>query len=463
MPELGIVDIATFNLLINCFSFIVGEAKNNYTIYCEAEKMKYRTNRHNNHPKPKRDIYYMRRALKVGVLAIALSFSTSQLWAARIFVPELELFIRASLFNNGAFAPRLETLANLDIDIEASDKIGVRIRLGHTGNLSEGLIVGNQLVNDLISLDLISLTVGEPFVTPVYVEIFSGEHDKIGSGDDFERLFNVDGVASFFRGYLYFNDGELYDALHTINGTGVVVASEFGSDFASARLYIYKDTPFITSSTSADGTTMLQVQDAGSYSVDLRAMFDVDIAQVDLYFGGTLNSTPNAVSPALPSYSLRTGLMANFGSFDELFQFFIHFGIPYLRQLENATSAVISFSDFQALAEARFNIEDVFGLHFTFLIRPFYYNNALYGDPKVDINSKLFFGSYDAEFGRGGFDLRVSLDSSFVFESLSVIPFFGFTAGGITWDLGANFEILPFEVNRFLDSLNISISAKAVL
>ncbi len=403
----------------------------------------------------------MRAVLKVGIIAIALFSSASQLWAARIFVPELELFVRTSLFGDGVFRPRLETLANLDIDIEASDKVGVKIRLGHTGNLSEGIVVGDQFVNDLVSLELISLTVGDPFVTPVYVEVFSGEHDKIGSGDDFERFFNVDGVASFFRGYLYFNDGELYDALYSIKGTGVAIASEFGTDIVSARLYIYRNTPLTTSSTT-NGMTTLQIQDTGSYSADLRLMLDADRAQIDIYFGGTINSTPNAVSPALPGYSLRAGLMANFGSDDELFQFFTHFGVPYLRELENATAAMLSVSDIQALAEARFNIDDFFGMHFTFLIRPFYYNNAVYGDPKVDVNSKLFFGSYNADLGRGGFDIRVSFDPSFMFESLSLVPFFGFTAGGITWDLGANFEILPFEVSRFLDSLNISISAKAV-
>ena len=406
--------------------------------------------------------------VKRGVILVALilwsGFASAPIWAARIFVPELELFLRARLFDdNSSFQPQLETLANLKIDIEASDKIGAKIRLGHSGNISRKIAVGGQLINQLISLDLISLTVGEPFETPLYVELFSGQHDKIGSGDDFERLFNVDGVTSFFRGYLYFNENALYDALHTIDGTGLVLASEFGSDFASARLYLYKDTPtyrLVSSGSGSNSTVTAQELDTGSYSADLRTMFDADRVQIDFYVGATFNTIENSLLP-LPLYSLRTGLMANFG-LDELFQFFVHVGVPYLVELEKGELNNLSISHLQILAEPRFNIGDVFGLHLTFLATPFRYNNRIYSDPGVSINAKLFFGSYNAELGRGGFDIRTNFDSSFAFENLSVIPFFGFTAGGIVWDLGGNFQVIPLNLNQFLSSLNITISAKAV-
>ena len=406
----------------------------------------------------------VRAAIVTGVLFVVLGASnaTPRLWAARVFVPELELFLRVSPFStDGQFLPSLDTMATIRVDVEASDKLGATIRLGHAGNFSQKIVLGNQVINQLISVELISLTVGKPFESPVYIGIFSGVYDKIGSGDDFQRIFNIDGIGSFYRGYRYFDAATLYDAMHTIDGTGLVVASEFGSNFISARLYLYKDTPTYELITGSDNTVTATEIDTGAYSTDFRAMFDADRLQLDIYVGATFNTIFDLTDPTQisPGYSVRTGIMANFG-INELFQLFMHFGVPYIVEIERASFTNISISHFQILLEPRFNIEDSFGLHLTFLVRPLTYNNDPYGDPGVDLNAKVFFGSYAAEFGRGGFDTRIEFGSDFSFEGVRVIPFFGFTAGGVVWDLGIDFPILPFDANRFLSNLNVTVGAK---
>ena len=195
-------------------------------------------------------------------------------------------------FQEGEFRPTLRTAAHLNIDVEASDKVTARVNLGFSGSLNENYLVGSQVFNQLLDIHLISLTAGVPFESAIYVEFFSGAVDYIGDGDTFERIFNVSGIQSFYRGYQYFQPNSLYTGLHEVDGTGLVFSTEFGTDTTSLRWYIYRNPPLFDPIVDSTGDILgFRTIEYNAFSTDLRLMAAADRLAFDVYAGVTYRAT----------------------------------------------------------------------------------------------------------------------------------------------------------------------------
>ena len=429
------------------------------------------------------------RTVAVGIAAIIIAIAApgQPVHAARIFVPELELFTEIGVVDDQGLRPVLQTAANVDISIEANNRVGARIVIGHEGLLDETIAIGSQQYNQLLTLKLVSITAGTPFESRAYVEFFSGEHDTIGTNDTFSRIFNTTDNFYFYQGYQYFSIDDQYTGLHQIIGTGLALGTEFGSDNLSFRWYGYRN-PLLFDRIDTDDNPNTRFDlvplDYDAFSTDLRLLYQSGRAAVDVYAGATYRSL-RSQSPNRAYYllSFRAGLMASFG-FDELFELYAHFGIPDISFSETGeagfpagSSAPISgipsgtplavedltaigLSHFQFALEPRFNINDVFGMHISIINKPFFYNNDVYYDPGLDTNVKLFFGSYRPGATRFGVDIRNKLDSNLSYQGLDLVPFLSITGGGVIWDLSALIPVLLDDPNDLFTNLVVKLSGK---
>ena len=377
--------------------------------------------------------------------ALGLLCGMVPLYAARIFIPKLELFFGGHFVADQSFNFSFVPEGEVDIILDSGSKIGAEIGLGFTGILVDG--------QQPLNIDLLALHVGRPVEDDVYLTLFHGELTDIGSGDDFSRIFNSRTVSASYRGRRFFPLGQLYNGLYTIRGSGLEVGSEFGGDMLSGHFYLYRDSRIV----ALESNTNLPVPLEETYAVDVRLLVDTPTAKFDLFIGTNFALGDQEIA------TLRGGAMM-FIDNGSSFELYSHIGVPWFSLLDGSPgqARAISLSGFQFILEPRFTlVPDIFAMHFTAFWNPSYYNNQPRDVRALDLNTKFLFGAIKADMVHGGIDVLTRLDysgSSFSLGSFEMSPFLGISGAGAIWEFALKF--IPFQP---LDTIEFSVSASTAL
>ena len=379
--------------------------------------------------------YWARFAALVWVL-----FGTMPLYAARVFIPNLELFFGGSIVEDQAFGFNIVPEAELDIIFDTGSKIGAEIGLAFDGELTEEDIP--------LTLDLLALRVGRPVESDVYLTLFHGELTLIGSGRDFLKIFNSRIIEPAYLGRRYFVRGQLYEGLYTVRGTGLEVGSEFGGDVASWHLYAYRDARVI----ELDIITREEVPIEETYAIDTRVLIDTPNVKFDLYAGTNIGLSGTEF------LAMRGGVMMFIDS-GGAFELYTHVGLPWISLLDASPGRArdVRIDSFQFLFEPRFMlVPDFFSIYLTFFWDPNHYNNQPRESRSLDLNTKLLFGAIKENMVHGGIDLllRADYDGSLDFDVFEMAPFLGVSGAGVLWEFGLRFA--PFQQ---LEDVQITIGA----
>ena len=165
----------------------------------------------------------------LGICFLTL-FTASGIFSAGIVVPRLELYTHGTLANDSL---ELRTHGNVEMELEGGYKLGGNIVFKMD---SEDLEDGS--LDHYLEYKYGSVTINDVFNLPLDFTYFVGEGDLLCEGRSFTRTFGTQNFATNYSGFLYFSDGTyLYEGISEINGTGISIASDFGTDNLKTYLY----------------------------------------------------------------------------------------------------------------------------------------------------------------------------------------------------------------------------------
>ena len=367
-------------------------------------------------------------------------------FGAEITVPELELVTRGAM-EDGNFT--LSSSLGAEISISGGYKYGFSIGLGaEITNLQKALSysrfdVGGYMLagpdyeefsehlnsQAFFSIRSLKATVRELFDKPLELSFFIGQHDKLGSGDDFPEYFGTPVIGSALRGFFYYPEGLNDDpslrfngGIHTIMGTGLSLKAILGNIIPV--FYLYQDLSF-----PKDQSFLGQAgsYDPGRYSADFRLLANGENAKFEVFFGSTYSHPNNMV--------LRGGAMAYFSSGP--FAFMMQAGIPYWE-----TTSAIDIDNCYFLMEPRFRFEKI-GANLTFFYHPVFFRNKIIYDSnrtdkargRADINLRVFYGDLTKSAFEAGLETMVNLKIQDGEDfDLWVSPFLSTVTTGLRWD-----------------------------
>ena len=378
------------------------------------------------------------------VALVWLIFGIMPLFAARVFIPKLELFFGGNIVEDRVPSFNIIPEGELDIVFDTGSKVGAEIGLGFDGELIEERLP--------LDIELLALHVGRPVEDEIYLTLFHGELTDIGSGEDFPKIFNSRIVAPAYRGRRFFSRGQLYEGLYTVQGTGLEVGSEFGGDNASLHFYAYRDARVV----ELGIITQEEEPIDETYGFDTRLLIDTPNIKFDLYAGMNLGLSDTQFM------TVRGGVMMFIDS-GGAFELYTHIGLPWLSLLDASPGRArdVTLDSFQFLIEPRFILSpDFFSIYLTAFWDPNYYNNKPRENRGLDLNTKLLFGSFKEGMVHGGIDLlaRLSYEDRLEADVFEMSPFLGISGAGVLWEFALRFA--PFQP---LEDIQVSIGATTTL
>ncbi len=368
---------------------------------------------------------------KLAAIIVVLLTSALVADAANVSIPGFQLLTRGFL-DDGLFV--LQTQADIEIQLGGGFKFGGELSFSlDTENLEQQSTPGatydqatlSAALDERLGLKSASVIVRDLFSLPLNATYFIGEQDRILNGDIFPEQFGTDLVGSDFRGLIYFPDGVVYDGIHVIDGTGLLVTL-----------------PTLTPWLYLDGGIY---QDAylgrGLYSTDVRAAFNTERLKAETFLGASF--------PVASAGAYRAGVLLYYST-GEGGEFLTQIGIP--RWAPGADGA-LNIDDFYFLFEPRVHI-GIMSIVLTLFWHPEYYVQALTNERgATDITVRLIAGDIQTNVVSGGLESGIRLRPESTEQQLSVIaaPFLTINSAGVVWDFKANLNLFPFDLSSIVD------------
>ena len=357
----------------------------------------------------------MRKLLIVTLSFILLPIAYGS--AADLTVPKLELITRGYV-SGGDFL--LGTRGSADFLVAGGYKFGGRILLGFESNNLEDP-EGDKNLNFKGAYVIMR----ELFGMPLDLTYFTGENDVFGKGTIFPTHFGSKPIASRFTGYLYFPEESQirYDGIHTVSGTGLKLASGFGTNFNLSSLYIYQD--------SYLGT--------GTYSLDLLTAFNTEFFKIEGFVGASY--------PAAKYGFYRAGLLF-FYETGQGGEFLTQIGVPRWDPVSDPFAIDLFYFLFEP--RVRFGF---FSIILTLFWHPEYYLQAKTNElGSADINANFQFGDPDTSLLSGGAEAKLSLSTTAAQQFRAVIaPYLSTITSGVIWDFKVNTQLFPWNFNEMFE------------
>jgi hypothetical protein len=355
---------------------------------------------------------------KIGVIALILiSFLAAGAAGADLAVPRLELITRGYA-SGGDFL--LGTRGRVDFLVAGGYKFGGRILLGFESNNLEDPELEKNLAFRGAYVIMRNL-----FGIPLDLTYFTGENDVFGTGAIFPTYFGAKPIASRFSGYLYFPEESQvrYEGIHTVSGTGLKIASGFGSNVNLTSLYLYQD--------SYLGT--------GTYSLDMLTAFNTEFFKMEGFLGASY--------PVSVYGYYRAGLLLFYDT-GQGGEFLTQIGIPRW----DPQTDPFAIDLFYFLFEPRVRF-DFFSIILTLFWHPEYYLQTETNElGSADINSNFQFGNPDTSITSGGIEAKLSLSTTAAEQFRAVIaPYFSTITSGVIWDIKVNTQVFPWDVAEMFE------------
>jgi hypothetical protein len=368
-------------------------------------------------------------------LAVALAAAPGAR-AADLRVERLELLSHGSV-NESTGAFEAASRLYFDLTIAGGDKFGGILKLDFlsgniesdlaadadpdpdTATLSEAIAKLNALTSPRFKTA--AITAKSVFDLPVDLSYFVGYLDTFASGDDFVPLFGTAPFATALRGPMVYPEGVggnpdlFYEGIHAVNGTGFRLGT---NPKLSERLvgyaYIYQDSDL----------------GAGSWSGDLRGLFNSPTVKVELFAGASTGG----------AYGTYRGGLLFFAAPGDVGEFFLQAGIPYWDPTSEFTMDNLYF-----LFEPRVNFG--FGnLALTVFYHPGWYRQAATGESSsLDTAFNLRLGKIARDGAQGGLESLLEFRPTTALPlAVDVSPYYSVIAGGVEWDFKMSLRVFPF-------------------
>ena len=288
----------------------------------------------------------MKRAVTILLLVLG---AAAALYGANIEFPNFYLRTRGAL-TGGAFP--LQTQADITLRFGGGFKLGGQLSLSLSdNNLGTDPTLGSvydadnlqSVLDRSLHFQSASVVVRELAGLPLDLTYFIGELNRFANGTVFTDTFGTDSIASDVRGSLYFPTGVAYDGIHWVNGTGMNIATNFGSDWFRFDGSFYQD----------------GYLGAGRYSTDLRAAINTPDFKFESFVGATF--------PAGSIGIYRGGLLIYYGVGGNI-ELLTEIGVPRFAPI---TDGVPGIDDLFILLEPRAHV-GIFDIAMTLFWHPSY-------------------------------------------------------------------------------------------
>jgi hypothetical protein len=383
-----------------------------------------------------------RAALLPLIIALAVA-APSALAAADLRVDQLELLTHGAL-NDSSGAFEVGSRLYFDLSMEGGDKFAGLLRMDFlNGNIENALTLAEQkasatnLVEKLDALTsprlrTVAVTARSILGLPINLSYFVGNLDTFCSGDDFTSLFGSVPFSTDLRGPMVYPEGVggnpnlWFDGIYAVNGTGFRFATTPKLSSSSVSyLYVYQDSNI----------------GPGSWSGDLRFLFNSPSAKAELFAGGTTGGT----------YGLYRGGLLFYAASGSVGEFLAQTGVTRWDPTEKFT-----LDDLYFLFEPRIN----FGIAqaaFTVFFHPAWYLQKDYrslGEQNaMDTAFNLRFGHIAKSGSEGGLQTLLAFrppqagtttGSDTPTLAVDTSPYYSVISGGVRWDFKLDLRVFPF-------------------
>ncbi|HVP17968.1 MAG TPA: hypothetical protein VMU36_03170 [Spirochaetia bacterium] len=370
-----------------------------------------------------------------GAIIGVLLFYPALVFPANITVPTFELITHASPIA-GVYA--LQTYGNVVIQVEGGYKFGAQIDLNFLSSINPTFSLEQYPANSL-GIYGASVIMRDVFGSSIDISYFVGQNDYFCRGDGFS-YFGATTFATSYAGFMYFPAGPLYQGVYQVDGTGVRIDITPVIESLRFSVYAYEDTHANDLLSAYIPTSISTLPALGAYSVDVRALFNMDVVKLEGFLGGTY------ASASLFGY-YRGGLMLYATNKDV--EFFAQVGVP-----EWDPSSAFSINLFYLLFEPRLHLGQ-FSVVPTFFWHPAYYQQ--FSNPSevgnFDVNVNVYFGDLVKTSIRGGIEGNFKFQSSSMTSpgilQTSTSPYVSFATAGVVWTVRTNFKFFPFDSADF--------------
>ena len=373
------------------------------------------------------------------IIVLIILLSTSQVFAADVSVPYLQLVTR------GTQSEGFSTNGKIEFLFEGGIKVGGGIRLGLDGtNLSQ--VIPNTEIFDsaitssdtkVVGLNFLSANlVFRDLVGPgINLEYFVGQNTSLASGDIFSDKFGSFPVTTNYRGFSAFDKAPYFNGIHKIHGTGMHLEFESPTE-STLSLFAYQEARLLNS----QGNSIPR-----KYSADIRFLANSDTAKLEIFAGGTFPQGPLGI--------YRGGLLLYAGGGP--IGLFIQAGIPKW----DPSGPLPTMSNLYILIEPRISLGTIQFIP-TFFWRPSsYLLQSTNTTQAFDANVLLGLGDIHKDIFSIGIEGNLKYNESTNDQlKIKAIPFINFRTPGAIWQLKTSVEVYPTYLNT--PELVIGVEAK---
>jgi hypothetical protein len=339
------------------------------------------------------------------------------LGAAGIIVPRMDIFTQGVWEDERV---KLQSFGDLEIGLEGGVKLGgelsFRLRADDLEALDPVTNPGNLVFKHA------AVTIYDLMNLPLDVGYFVGEGDILCEGATFTKLFGTWNFATAYTGYSYFSIDNLYEGITRINGTGIKISSDLGTETLRLQGYTYQDNSL----------------EKGEYTSVIRGLFDTEYLKTEAFI--------SASYPQSTAGTYGAGLMFYYQP-SEVGEFFTQIGIPRWDPVNDSFDVDL----FYFLFEPRLKF-GILSVNMTYLLRPAVYLNQPTGEEgNMDLNINFLLGRPEVTPISGGVESTMKLntnagdDPDSNFFNLTVSPYFGAITAGVVWDFKFKVNIVRNE------------------
>ena len=382
---------------------------------------------------------YFLTKINCKAIILLIFLISANLYSANLEVPNMELITRSN-FDTGI--PVLTTRGKINLLVSGGYKLGGNLIIGFDssdlgvsqtdpGTLTTATELGTYLSNQTyLQFQSAQIIIRNLFSNSTNLTYFIGKNDVLCSGDDFPTIFGSIPIATRYRGYLYFPNNE-FNGIHTINGTGLKLSSNFGSERNITSAYIYED----------------GYMGNGHFSSDLRTLFNFDKLKIESFIGATF--------PASSFGLYRGGFLFNYkpGSSGN---FFAQVGVPQWDPSENFTIDRLFF-----LFEPRIKFNPVTIILTLFWHPEYYLQRTTSNSGSSDVHINFMIGEPGISKFSGGIEGSTTYNLSAASDkfSVQVSPYLSAITSGVIWNIMLNTKLFPYSLNDMFEGV-ISVKAE---
>ena len=368
-------------------------------------------------------------AEKMLLTALGLLFFALPLGAmTSLSIPRMDIYTHGTWEDDTL---RLRSLGDIEILLEGgvklSGELGLRMR-------ALPLEDPNPTNPRNFTFKNVGVTTHGIFGLPLDVDFFVGEKELLGHGASFGKLFSRQNFATAYSGHLYFNNFSsnststaiVYEGTGKIDGTGIALSTDFGTDFLKTMIYTFQD----------------NILPKGTYTSILRGLFDWENVKLETYL--------SASYPQSDSGLYGAGLMLYFRP-AKVGGFYTQIGIPRW----DPTADTFNLDLFYFLFEPRIQLSPL-SVNLTFLLRPAFYLNTPTNEAEdMDVNLNLLLGQPEVTLLNGGLETTAKLNNDAAegknFFNLTFSPYIGATTSGVVWIIKFKYNFIKDEADPMFE------------